>query len=474
MSAPRFFGIVPPTGRFVREDRCQTPVDGLRTIALRPPIDLMYAAAAFEGAGAEARLRDYPAEGLGLPEMERDLAAFAPDFVLLSATTLTLEADLRAAARVRRAVPSAVVAAKGAHFLVHDEAALERHPALDLVFRGGEVEEACAEIASGRPLAQVTGLTVRAGDRVARNPDRAWPLDLDELPWPARHLARNELYVRPDTGEPQTTLVTNRGCPHRCVYCLAGAVSGPANRYRSVGSVLAEMRDCVERHGIRDFLLRSDLFTQNTAWVMRLCQAIVDSRLPVRWACNSRVDTVSGELLRAMKAAGCWIVAFGVESGDQGALDRLEKRARVEDAVSAVRLCREAGIRSSVYLLIGLPWDTRESIAAQGRFARELDPDILEVFYPYPFPGTALRRACVEAGLIDDGEFPERGYSVPVFPTRSLSLEELRPLRLELLRRFYLRPRMVVRTFRSAQSFGQLRGFVRAGLAQLMDFGFAG
>jgi radical SAM superfamily enzyme YgiQ (UPF0313 family) len=251
-------------------------------------------------------------------------------------------------------------------------------------------------------------------------------------------------------------------------------VSGSTNRYRSVEGVIDEMRVCVERHGIRNFLLRSDLFTQNRAWVMRLCEAILDSRLPVRWACNSRTDTVDAAMLRSMQQAGCWIVAFGVESGDQAALDRLEKRARVADAVRAVAACREAGVRSSVYLLIGLPWDTRETIAAQSRFARELDPDILEVFYPYPFPGTALRRECVERGLLDEGSFPTQAYSVPVFPTQSLSLEELRPLRLELLRRFYMRPGTVLRTLRSAQSLAQLRGFLRTGLAQLKDFAVAG
>jgi radical SAM superfamily enzyme YgiQ (UPF0313 family) len=475
MSPPRrFFGIVPPTGLSVREDRCQTPIEGLRTIALRPPIDLMYAAAAFEAAGAQARLRDYPAEGLGFDRLERDLLEFAPDLVLLSATTPTLEGDMQAAALVRRAVPSALVAAKGAHFLQQDRACLARWPALDFVFRGGEVEHACREIGIGRALSDVPGLTVRAGGAIVRTPERAPALDLDSLPLPARHLVRNELYTRPDTGQPQTTLVTNRGCPHTCVYCLAGPVSGSTNRYRSVEGVIDEMRVCVERHGIRNFLLRSDLFTQNRAWVMRLCEAILDSRLPVRWACNSRTDTVDAAMLRSMQQAGCWIVAFGVESGDQAALDRLEKRARVADAVRAVAACREAGVRSSVYLLIGLPWDTRETIAAQSRFARELDPDILEVFYPYPFPGTALRRECVERGLLDEGSFPTQAYSVPVFPTQSLSLEELRPLRLELLRRFYMRPGTVLRTLRSAQSLAQLRGFLRTGLAQLKDFAVAG
>ena len=144
--------------------------------------------------------------------------------------------------------------------------------------------------------------------------------------------------------------------------------------------MLAEIRECVERHGLRNFLFRSDLFTQNARWVRRLCEAILDAGLRIAWAANARVDTVDAETLRWMKRAGCWIMSFGVESGDQLTLDRLQKNATVAEAHRAVALCREAGIKSSVYLLMGLPWDTQESIEALIAFARELDPDIVEFF----------------------------------------------------------------------------------------------
>src|SRR5262249_60053215 len=133
-----------------------------------------------------------------------------------------------------------------------------------------------------------------------------------------------------------------------------------------------------------------DPFTQKARRVRHLCEAILDGGLRVWWACNSRVDTVDDETLGWMKRAGCWIISFGVESGDQLTLDRLRKNATVAEAHRAIALCREAGIKSSVYLLMGLPWDTRASIEALIAFACELDPDIVEFFYPYPFPGTRL------------------------------------------------------------------------------------
>ncbi len=467
MTAKKLHAVVPPTGLYVREDRCQTPLEKFSTIAPRPPIDLMYAAAAFESAGWQCTLDDCPAEGVSAARLEERLRALQPDVVLLSCTTQTVDDDMETAAMVKRVCPRAVTVAKGPHFNVLDLEVMARHPALDLALRE-EIEETCIELANGAPPATIAGLTWRDADgRAVRNPSRGFTRDLDALPFPARHLTRNALYVRPDTGEPQTTLVTNRGCPHRCTYCLANQVAGLANRYRSIENVLAEIRDCVERHGISSFLFRSDLFTQNAAWVQRLCEGILDDGLAISWACNSRVDTVDAATLRWMKRAGCWIAAFGVESGDQTALDRMQKNARAADARRAVALCREAGIKSSVYLLMGLPWDTHESLTALIAFAIDLDPDIVEFFYPYPFPGTPYQRECIELGLLAPGEIPRQSYAYPAVATQTLGKEDLAAYRTAALRSFYLRPGKIARTLLAARSPRELRNYVRAGLSQL-------
>lgn len=465
--ARTLLAVVPPTGLYVREDRCQTPLEEFRTIALRPPIDLMYAAAAFESVGWTCELVDCPAEGVDGAGLERRLATLRPDAVLLSCTTQTVEDDMATAAVAKRLDPHVLTIAKGAHFNVLDVDVLTRHPALDLALRE-EIEETCRDLGCGVRVEDVAGVTWRRADgEIVRNPARGFTRDLDALPFPARHLARNQLYVRPDTGEPQTTIITNRGCPHRCTYCLANQVAGLANRYRSVENVLAEIRDCVERHGITSFLFRSDLFTQDARWVRSLCAAILNADLSISWACNARVDTVDAETLAWMKRAGCWIVAFGVESGDQATLDRLEKNATVAEAERAIALCRTAGIKSSVYLLMGLPWDTRESIEALIAFACELDPDIVEFFYPYPFPGTPLQRECVELGLLAPGEIPKESYAYPAVATTTLSKDELAAYRTAALRAFYVRPHKIARTLLGTRSPRELRNYLRIGWAQL-------
>jgi radical SAM superfamily enzyme YgiQ (UPF0313 family) len=467
-ASPRLkaFCIVPPTGRYIREDRCQTPIDRLKTVALRPPVDLMYAAAAFESKGVEARLKDYPAEEHGWESFEADMKEFAPDFLILSITTPSLELDLKAAAVAKKLVPKVLSIAKGAHFNTLDVQTLNACPDLDLTLRG-EYEETCMEIAEQKPFKDIVGITWRDNGVVVRNQPRPLPGDLDKIPYPARHLTRNDLYRRPDTDELQTTIVTNRGCPFSCSYCLANQVSGLKNRYRSVDNVLGEIRECVQKHGIRNFLFRSDLFTQNKNWVIELCDRIVEEKLDITWASNSRVDTVKPEVLAAMKRAGCWLIAFGVEKGSNEALEAINKKATVEQARVALAMTREAGIRRSIYILVGLPNDTRETIHQDIEFAKELDPDYLEIFYPYPFPGTPLYKEAVAAGLIKDGDIPHEAYGLPAMPTLHLSLQELAHIRTESLRRFYLRPRFIAKTLSRTRSTRELMNYMKYGLMQM-------
>jgi radical SAM superfamily enzyme YgiQ (UPF0313 family) len=460
---------VPPTGKYIREDRCQTPIERLKTVALRPPVDLLYAAAAFESQGLECRLVDYPGEEWDWARMERDLREFQPDYLILSITTPSLKEDLKAATLAKKVNPAIITIAKGAHFNTLDIPTMEEHPDLDLALRG-EYEETCMDIASGAPLPEIAGLTRRDADgRVVRNANRGLPNDLDKIPYPARHLTNNALYIRPDTEELQTTVVTNRGCPFSCTYCLANQVSGLKNRYRSVENVIGELKECVERYGIRNFLFRSDLFTQNKKWVVELCDRIKEEKLDIEWACNSRVDTITPEALAAMKNAGCWLVAFGVEKGSNEMLQAINKGggATVEKAKEALQMTRDAGIRRSIYILIGLPDDNRETIARDIVFAKELDPDYLEIFYPYPFPGTPLYKEAVGLGLLQDGEIPREAYGLPAMATKHLTVEELAGIRTECLRKFYMRPRYIARTLMQARSMKEFGNYMKYGMIQM-------
>ncbi len=469
MSPERILLIVPPTGRYIREDRCQTPIEKLKTVALRPPIDLLYAAASFERAGCACRVVDFPAKEKSWEHLENLLREFRPAMIVLSITTPSLPLDVEAARQAKTILPGILTVAKGAHFNTLDLHALEQYPQLDVALRG-EYEQTCRELGEGRPLAEIHGITWRAPDgALRRNPDRALMENLDELPFPARHLVHNELYIRPDTGEPQTTIVTNRGCPFSCIFCLANQVAGRKNRTRSQENILAEIEECVYKFGIRNFLFRSDLFTASKEWVIGLCEKITGRGLGISWACNSRVDTIDREVLRAMKRAGCWLIAYGVESGDQATLDRMNKRTDLNKAREALRMTREEGLCSSIYFLFGMPWDDQKVFDADLRFAREINPDFIEIFYVYPFPGTKLYEIAVAEGLLKEGEIPAAAYDSPAMPTLHVGIDELTKWRRRFLRRFYMRPGYIFRTISRIRSPRVLWNYMKYGVRQMLD-----
>ena len=452
----------------IREERCQTPIQGLHTVALRPPMDLMYIGAALEHKDVKCTLVDYPGEEKGWDHLKDDLRRLRPDLLVLSTTTPTMGRDLRAAQMAKGVRRDTLVAVKGAHFWRDDKNLLKRYPMVDAVMRG-EFEETVADLVSKTDWEKVPGIVFRRGGKVISTGKREPQENLDLLPFPARHLANNSLYRRPDTGELQTTIVTNRGCPEKCVFCLAPLVSGRENRRRSIPNILGEIENCVKQHGVHNFLFRSDTFTLDPDWVIRLCQGIERAGLNIKWSCNSRVDTLNGEVVRAMGESGCWLISFGVESGDQEILDLMKKGITKEQVRQAVNLCRIEGILTSAYFLIGTPWESEETFRETVEFAKQLEPDFVEFFYAYPFEGTEMYVVAAHHGLLERGEYPLSAYSRPATASIHLTRERLLEMRKEAMREYYLRWPVIRRTLKRARSPRTLVNYFRFGMAQLAD-----
>ena len=459
---------IPPTGKFIREDRCQTPIDKLKTVVSRPPMDLMYMASGLEQKGVTCIIRDYPVLDLTWDAYRKDIQEFNPELIIICITTPSLPDDMEACKIAKEVKPSVIIAAKGAHFNTQDEKTLTKYPLLDICFRG-EYEFIPGQLAQTDDWSTVKGITYRKGEQIIRNPDQGYIQDLDSIPYPARHLTDNNLYYRPDSGEPQTNIITNRGCPFLCIYCLSRQVAGNKLRARSPENILGEIRECVEKYNIRNFLFRSDTFTMDKKWTINLCNLIAGSGLNVQWTCNSRVDTIDEDRLIAMKKAGCWLIAFGIEAGTEEMLKNLKKGANLEQARAAMKLCKKVGIRTSIYLLIGTPWETKESFKQTIDFGLELDPDFVEFFYVYPFPGTDYYDEVVKLGLMKPGEFPDEAYDSPVIPSLKLTKDELATLRKIAIRRFLLRPGYILHTLKNVRSPKEIGNYIKYGLGQLFS-----
>ena len=460
----------PPTGLYVREDRCQVPVRGMAAPTARMPIDLGYMAATLEALGFTCRIRDYPAEGRDWEAFRKDLRSLRPELVAASVTTPTLQEDLKAFALCKEVDPSVLTVAKGAHFLAESESILELASGLDVVIRG-ECEEAIGEIARYRDsLAEVRGIAFRWKGRVVKTADRPWLDPLDRLPIPSRHLMRNALYRRPDTGEVQTTVLASRGCPFECMFCLAGLVHGQGVRKRSPDRIASEVLLCMEEYGIRCFYLQADSFTMDRQWVLDLCDRFQGLRTIPQWVCNSRVDDLDLELAQRMKAAGCWGVALGLESGSPRILERIGKGISIEQSRSAVDVCRRVGLKASLMFLIGLPWDSAETIRESVALAKELPGTVFEFNLAYPFPGTPLHAEATRLGLMASGGLFGSDFTRPALRTLHLEPEQLNRLRTRAMLAVYARPSFVLRTLAGAPSARASLRYAGFGLRKLVTF----
>ncbi len=458
----------PPTGLYRRDNRCQNRVEDQTVNVVFPPMELLYPAAILERAGQTVQIRDYPAQDSTWNDLITDLQQFQPDIAIFTATIATLESDLQSAELIKEHSPHTITAAKGEPLHYLDEDILNKTSHLDIILRG-EVDGYISHFVEGVDWNSLPEVTFRVNGQVIRTHREEKLLDLDSLPFPARHLIDNTHYRSPETRNPLTTVVTSLGCPYKCIFCSVPAMTGTSVRYRSPESVVAELEECITRYGIQEFLFHADTFTLNKRWVIELCSLIVKKRLKIRWGCNSRVDSIDEERIIWMKRAGCWVIGFGVESGNDENLTLMKKGTTSRFAGEAIRLCRKHGIRSHAFFVFGFPWDTEKSIHELIQFAKHLDPDFFDFNVAFPLPGTEFDRLVEEKNLVVRERLRHGGYAVGAVSSQTLSAEELEKWRRRALWKMYLRPNYIIRTFRQAGSPSVAFNYLRAASSRIMN-----
>ena len=468
--------INPPGHLYQRgEDRCQANIEESSAISLRAPNDLAYMASVLRLSGIKTIIRDYPAERLSWDDFGNDLENLQPNVLVMSVTTATVLDDLGAFKKAKEFNPAIITIAKGALFFASDMQ-LFRKPefaAMDFALAGEAetiIQDLIKGLTDGTPLGSISGILYRENDgQWVRNRQNEFQADLDALPFPARDLLKNELYVRPDTGEAQATIQTSRGCPSKCIFCLTPAISGQKVRQRSVKNIVDEIEECVTKYSIRNFFFKADTFTINKKFVIDLCKEILDRQLNIQWVANSRVDTIDAERLDWMKRAGCWLVAFGFESGDDEILRKMKKDATVADAYQAVRLVKLAGLRVYGFFMIGLPWDDHSTVEKTMLFAKHLDCDFSEIHIATPYEGTELHEIAQKAGLLKDEVIGHDYFHDPTMATLFLSREEVMAYRKKGLRKIYLSPKYLIKTISNIHSVEELGRYASYGVRMVKN-----
>ena len=444
-----------PPGRFYQrgEDRSQGNVEQSTATSMRAPNDLGYAAATLKQEGFAVFLRDYQTERCAPAELLADFDRENPDGIFVSITNSTIFHDLILVRELKARKPDLVVMLKGAIFFDPAPALLAQLDLTDVTYLIGLESDfivgtlAKAHFDAPAAVPAIRGVLYRDGNAWAKTDFASWETDLDSLPFPDRSLIKNALYARPDTGEAQATIATSRGCPSACIFCMTPKISGKKLRLRSPENILAELTDCFANHGIRDFFFKSDTFTFDPAWTRAVCQAILASPLAdkIRWVANSKVKPLDKDTLVLMKKAGCWLVAFGYESGSPETLTRIHKNTTINDNIQATRWAKEAGLLTFGFFLIGLPWEGHDHLEATRKHIFELDNDFLELHIAIPYYGTRLNDIAREEGLLPGSVLGKDYFNAPTVGTVTLSMAEIEAFRKKTLLEFHLRPSYIGR-----------------------------
>ena len=331
----------------------QTPARTLRREEIIvPPLGLLYLAAALERDGHEVEVLDAFAERLGWEDFEERLRHSGATAAGIGGMTPVWDLTRRALKIMRPRFD--IIFAGGPHVSAMGEKIFEDCPEIDHAVIG-EGEDTLVELLralenSGDPTT-IRGTVNPRGAAPTRPPIS----DLDSLPFPARHLIREDLYRYPLLGvEPVTTMFTSRGCPYRCIFCDK-TIFGSSLRERSAESVLDEMEHIVCQDGITSVIIYDDLFTLNRERVIKIAKGMVERGINLRWKCEGRVDRVDAEMLGWMHRAGLKVMAYGVETKGDDGLKFLRKDTTSDQAMDAFRLTHEAGIDTVGYFILGIP-----------------------------------------------------------------------------------------------------------------------
>lgn len=408
-----------------------------------PPLGIAYIAAVLEENDIDVEIIDAAALEMSWEELETAINEANPGLVAVTALTPTIANALQTAELAKKTCPEATVVMGGYHPSFNHQEMLEKDYVDVVVIGEGEYTfpELVKTLEEGGDLSEVKGI---AYDDVV-TPTRPLIMDLNELPFPARHLLPMDHYKILNMKLNTATLISGRGCPMQCSFCASAALHGNKLRMRSAKNVVDEMEHLIKDHDAGMIAFMDDTFTLKPSRVLEICDEIIKRDLGIYWGCTARADTLSDELLHKLSESGCITLFLGVESADQQQLDRVNKQLTLEKIRQAFKLARKNDIRTIASVVLGMPGDTKDSIQRTINFVRELNPSYALFSLATPYPGTRFYHEAVQGNLIKVKDWSKFTLLSPVLETVDCSLDELKKMQKTAFRQFYLRPVYLLR-----------------------------
>lgn len=418
--------------------------------SLEPPHGLCNLAAVCLKENIDAEILDVPALGLTYEETVKIILTKSPRYVGITAVTISIHNAAKLAQLIKTADSNMITIIGGPHLTALPAETMNKFPSLDIgVIGEGELTiiELIKNLDQKQPLNKIKGILFRKNGTLTLTDKREFIRNLDDLPLPAWDLLAGIKKYRPAVASckrlPSTSIITTRGCTGKCTFCDRSGF-GETIRGYSAEYTITMIRHLQEKYSVRDIRIMDDNFILFRSKIAKVCKMIIEQKIDISWSCCARVDMVNYETLKMVKDAGCWQIAYGIESGSQEILNLLSKNITLDQIKKAVRLTNEAKIKSLGYLMIGNPKETEETIAATRRLILGLDLDDIKITFFTPYPGSKIFQTAKQYGTFNDDWKKLDANLEPVFIPTGLTKEYLIKMQKKMLREFYLKPKTIL------------------------------
>ncbi len=396
------------------------------------PLGLSYLAAVLEENQHEVHVLDLQITDPAPELLEYELSRTNADIVGVTTSTLTFWPAVDVVKAAKKVLPDALTVLGGPHVTALPERTLAENPSVDVVVRG-EGERTMLELAklagnaNAATLNEVNGITFRKNGQTHATPNRAFIDNLDELPHPAYKFFPLDRYGMAGTN--YLPIMTSRGCPFQCTFCLAHEMCGTKFRTRSPPKVLEELEWLRDTHHADVIAFYDDTFTVDKKRANDVCDLMKQRGFDLPWDCRTRVDQINEEILVKLRNANCRLVHFGAESGSQVMLNAMKKGTTVEKNAWAIRLAKKVGIGVAISVVVGYPGETPEMLQQTFDFIRQTQPDFVYVCQAIPYPGTELLEMLQTQGTPVSTDWNRFDEQSPVFENKLLPPEKIDAMR---------------------------------------------
>jgi anaerobic magnesium-protoporphyrin IX monomethyl ester cyclase len=439
-----------------------------------PPLGLVSIASYLDYKGYNVTICDAQLDEFTEKDLEDYLIAGKYNLIGIPTFTNSITYSFKTAEICKKILPDSTVVFGSVHASIMPVQVLKDCSSVDIAVIGeGEyiMEDIVRSLQYNNfSLSEIKGIAYRRNNGQIITTENRLPIDdLDALPLPAYHLLDMSRY-NPHISQykllPNFPVVIQRGCAFNCAFCHAHVVHGRKVRFRSVDGVMKELKLLKNKYGAKGIYFQDSTFTINKNYIIELCGKMIKDKLNLVWACNSRVDSVDEKLLKLMKRAGCWMIGYGVESGNQKSLDILNKKTTIMQIEKAIELTHQQGIVSLGSYILAIPGETFADALNTIKFAKKMAHHMCLFFLPIPYPKTELERACrKEGGLRNDVkwiDYSSGDFSNPIYINPKIGKEGMQKLLSIAYRKYYTTPKVILNNFLSINCLADIKRYFRS------------